>query len=152
MCHQLNYDLWLKVAECYGSLSGLDVLSTPLEFHHSTEEFTWYAAASLARVDILLRSIAGNAGYLKEKKCLKLQSELLPVITRLPESFLLKAREVIIKTLPCYNYFFNLNFCSFSAVMSTTLRSSIREMRLNSSIWGARRMRIKQAKKKKLKH
>lgn len=135
MCHQLNYDLWLKVAECYGFLSGLDVLSTPLEFHHSTEEFTWYAAASLARVDILIRSIAGNAGYLKEKKCLKLQSELLPVITRLPESFLLKAREVIIKSL-LNKLFFKIRvlFFSFSAVMSTTLRSSIREMQLNSSI------------------
>lgn len=95
--HTTNSDLWLRIAECYGHLCNLDVYSVPFNMS-KTKDATWFAAASLLRVEILLKSVAGreadSVGVLKRKRNQKLRNLVQPAIASLPTNFVTVAQEV----------------------------------------------------------
>lgn len=93
MYHQLNADIWLKLAECYSLLSGVSIYSPSFQLSPSCGR-DWFSAASLIRASVIIRSVAGKADHLKKKKCDKLQNQLLGIIGTIPEVFVAKAREV----------------------------------------------------------
>ena len=66
--HPTNTEMWLKTAECYGQISQIDIYAVPFPLSKD-KDATWFAAASLLRVDIILKSLAGREsfGILKKK-------------------------------------------------------------------------------------
>lgn len=97
MAHRANADLWLRLAECYGRSSGIEIFHVPDSLKFSDAKIpisTWYAFACLIRADVILRSVSGKEEHLRKRKCSKLRDRLVPIIGRLPEAFVTRAREV----------------------------------------------------------
>lgn len=93
--HPTNADLWLRLAECYSLSCNANVYSVPFNLS-KTKDATWYAAASLVRVEIILKSLAGReaAGILKKKRNEKLRNLVQPITASLPPNFVSIAQEV----------------------------------------------------------
>lgn len=91
----MNTDMWLKIAECYSQISRIDPYAVPFTLS-KTKDATWFAAASLLRVEIILKSLVGreSGGALKKKRNQKLQNRVHPVVASLPPIFISKAHEV----------------------------------------------------------
>lgn len=91
----MNTEMWLKIAECYSQMSQIDMYVVPFALS-TTKDATWFAAASLLRVEIILKSLVGreSGGTLKKKRNQKLQNLVHPVIASLPPIFISKAHEV----------------------------------------------------------
>ncbi len=81
-------------------MSCIDIYAIPFALSKE-KDATWYAAASLLRVEIILKSVAGReaVGVLKKKRNQKLRSLVQPIIASLPPNFVSKAQEVIISQL-----------------------------------------------------
>lgn len=87
--------MWLRIAECYGLLRQVDIYSVPFKFAKD-KDTTWYAAASLVRVDLILKSGAGRecAGAMRKKRNQMLRNRIQPLIESIPSGFVSKAHEV----------------------------------------------------------
>jgi hypothetical protein len=113
--------MWLKTAECYGHISQIDIYDVPFPLSKD-KDTTWFAAASLLRVDIILKSLAGREsfGNLKKKRNQKLQNLVHPIVASLPKNFTAKAHEVLGKFLFsfCLCFFTTelIHFYSFQAL------------------------------------
>ncbi|XP_046636081.1 uncharacterized protein LOC124314774 [Daphnia pulicaria] len=94
--HPTNSEMWLKTAECYGHISQIDIYDVPFPLSKD-KDTTWFAAASLLRVDIILKSLAGREsfGNLKKKRNQKLQNLVHPIVASLPKNFTAKAHEAL---------------------------------------------------------
>lgn len=103
--HSMNTDMWLKIAECYSQISRIDPYAVPFTLS-KTKDATWFAAASLLRVEIILKSLVGreSGGALKKKRNQKLQNRVHPVVASLPPIFISKAHEALCRDV------FNLEF------------------------------------------
>lgn len=110
--HPINVDLWLRIAECYGRKSGIDIYSNVFQLT-KTKSASWFAAASLVRVEIILKSVAGKdeVGLLKKKRNQKLKNLVKPVIESLPPNFVSIAHEVISKALLILPWGYQWCFC-----------------------------------------
>nr|CAH0106136.1 unnamed protein product [Daphnia galeata] len=94
--HPTNTEMWLKTAECYGQIIQIDIYAVPFALSKD-KDATWFAAASLLRVDIILKSLAGREsfGILKKKRNQKLQNLVHPIVASLPTNFTSKAHEAL---------------------------------------------------------
>ena len=105
--------MWLKTAECYGQISQIDIYAVPFPLSKD-KDATWFAAASLLRVDIILKSLAGREsfGILKKKRNQKLQNLVHPIVASLPANFTSKAHEVLGQFFLCFDccFFFFVFF------------------------------------------
>lgn len=98
--------MWLKTAECYGQIIQIDIYAVPFALSKD-KDATWFAAASLLRVDIILKSLAGREsfGILKKKRNQKLQNLVHPIVASLPTNFTSKAHEVLGQFFLCFDCF-----------------------------------------------